>query len=127
MPCSRHEMLHNRRINALRYLMFIKEKRAGTIKERGFADGRPQRIYTNKESTSSPTISIEAMMLLCLIDAKENMYMVVCDIPGAFLYTDMDDNIHMLSEGTVAEMIIKLYPKIYKKHIWYNKHGKPML
>jgi len=53
--------------------------------------------------------------------------MVVSDTPGALLNTDMDDNIHMLSEGTVAEMIIKLYPKIYKKHIWYNKHGKPML
>ena len=41
--------------------------------------------------------------------------MVVSDTPGALLNTDMDDNIHMLSEGTVAETIIKLYPTIYKK------------
>jgi len=27
----------------------------------------------------------------------------------------------------VAEMIAKLYPSTYKKHIWYNKKGKPML
>ena len=33
---------------ALRYLMFLKEKRDGTIKARGCADGRPQRIYTGK-------------------------------------------------------------------------------
>jgi len=39
----------------------------------------------------------------------------------------MEDNIHMLLEGTVAEMIIKLDPTILKKHMCYNKHGKAML
>jgi len=43
--------------------MFLKEKRDGTINAKGYADGRPQRIYRNKEDTSSPTVSIEAMML----------------------------------------------------------------
>jgi len=66
-------------------------------------------------------------MLSCAIDAKENRYVVVSDIPGAFLHADMEDTLHMLLEGTVAEMIIKLDPTIYRKHIWYNKHGKPML
>ena len=107
--------------------MFLKEKRYGTIKARGCVDCRPQRLYTNKEDASSPTVSIEAMMLSCAIDAKENRYMVVSDIPGAFLYTYMEDNIHMLLEGTVAEMIMKLYPTKYKIHMWYNKHGKVML
>jgi len=47
--------------------MFLKEKRHGTMKARGCADGRPQRLYTNKEDASSPTVSIEAMMLSCTI------------------------------------------------------------
>jgi len=76
---------------------------------------------------SSPTISIEAMMLSCPIDAKENRYIMVSDITGAFLHADMEDNVHVPLEGTVAEMIIKLDRTIYRKHIWYNKHGKPML
>ena len=63
MPCSRNEMSHEERKKVLRYLMFLKEKRDRTIKARGCVDCRPQRIYTNKEDTSSPTISIEAMML----------------------------------------------------------------
>ena len=66
-------------------------------------------------------------MLSCAIDAIENRYMVVSDIPGAFIHADMEDKIHMLLEGTVTEMIIKLDPTIYKKHMWYNKHGKAML
>jgi len=64
-------------------------------------------------------------MLSCAIDAKENRYVIVSDIPGAFLHADMDDNVHMLLEGTVAEMIVKVDPTIYRKHIWNNKHGKP--
>jgi len=107
--------------------MFLKEKCDGSIKARGCADGRPQRIYTNKEDTSSPTVSIEAMVRSCAINAKENRYVVVSDIPGEFLHADMKENMHMLLEGTVAEMIMKLDPLMYKKHIWYNKKGKPMM
>jgi len=66
-------------------------------------------------------------MLSCTIDAKENRYVIVADIPGALLHADMEDNIHMLLEGTVTEIIIKLDPTTYKKHMWYNKHGKAML
>ena len=54
------------------------------------------------------------MMLSCTIDAKENRYIIVSDIPGAFLHADMEDNVHMLLEGTVAEMIVKLDPTTYK-------------
>ena len=70
MPWSRHEMSYNQSKKALRYLMFLREKKDGTIKARGCADGRPQRIYTYKEDTGLPTVSIEAMMLSSAIDAK---------------------------------------------------------
>jgi len=33
----------------------------------------------------------------------------------------------MLLEGTMAELTVKLEPKIYRKYIWKNKHDKPML
>jgi len=48
-------------------------------------------------------------------------------MPGEFLFADMDGNVHLLLEGTVAEMIIELDPTIYRNHIWYSKQGKPML
>jgi len=65
MPQSRHIMSYNERKTALRYLMFLNEKRDGSIKARGCAYCRPQRIYTNKEDASLPTVSIEAMLLSC--------------------------------------------------------------
>ena len=91
LPCSRNDMTYDERKKALTYLMCLKEKRDGSIKARGCADGRPQRIYTNKEDTSSPTISIEAMVLSCAMDAKENRYVVVSDSPGEFLHADMEE------------------------------------
>jgi len=55
--------------------------------------------------------SLEAMMLSCAIDAKEVRHVAVTDIPGEFLHADMDQDIHMLLEGTIAELIIKLEPR----------------
>jgi len=51
----------------------------------------------------------------------------VTDIPGAFLHADMEDDVHMLLKGTIAELIVKLDPTLYSKYIWENKQGKPML
>ena len=61
--------------------MFLKEKRCGKIKGRGCADGRKQRVYKTKDETSAPTIYIESLFLLCMLNAKENRYTVTCDVP----------------------------------------------
>jgi len=87
------------------------------VTARGCADGRPQREYTRKEEVSSPTISLEAMMLSCTIDAKEGRYVIVMDIPGAFLHADMDGEVHMVLEGTIAELIVKLDPSLYRRYV----------
>ena len=44
----------------LPYLMFLKEKRNGSIMGHGCADGRRQRLHTAKEDSSSPTVAIES-------------------------------------------------------------------
>jgi hypothetical protein len=41
-PIMKENLTHDKRKKALRYLMFLKEKRDGSIKVRGCADGRPQ-------------------------------------------------------------------------------------
>ena len=53
---------------------------------------------TNDE-TSSPAVSLEAMMLSCAIDAKKGRNIAVTDILRAFLHADMDQDVHMLLEG----------------------------
>jgi len=126
-PVQRSDMTTEEKRKVLRYLMFLKEKCDGTIKARGCADGQPQREYTRKEEVSSPTISLEAMMLSCAIDVKEGRYVIVTDIPGAFLHMDMEDEVHMILEGSIAELIVKLDPSMYRKYVWHSQRGKPML
>ena len=70
---------------ALKYLMFLKEKHCGKIKGWGCADGHKQQVYKTKDETSAPTIYVESLVLLCMLNAKENHYTVTCDVPGAFM------------------------------------------
>jgi len=111
---------------ALAYLMFIKEKRCGTIKGRGCADGRKQRIYKTKEETSSPTVRTESLLLSCVIDAKEKRDVATCDVPGAFMQVDVDEIVHVRLEGVMAEMLAKVDPKLYKKYLVDEKGKKVM-
>ena len=110
---------------ALKYLMFLKEKRCGKIKGRGCADGRPQRLYKTKEETSSPTVSTEALFLTSLIDAMERRCVITMDIPGAFMQADIDETVHVKLEGEVALLLCKLAPE-YRPFITYER-GKPVI
>ncbi len=62
-PINKYDLTAAERKGALRYLMFLKEKRCGKIKGRGCADGRSQREYMSEEETSSPTVATEALIL----------------------------------------------------------------
>eukprot|EP00957_Ditylum_brightwellii_P116599 8894374-Ditylum_brightwellii.AAC.1 len=57
--------------NALQYLMFLSKKQCGRIKARGCADGRKQQNHTHRDDASSPTVSTAALLLSCVINAKE--------------------------------------------------------
>jgi hypothetical protein len=116
------------RFDALNYLMFLKRKRCGKIKARGCADGRPQREYISKDESSSPTVSIYALMTSCLMDAIEGRKVATCDIPGAFLQADWpaDRDCHLKFEGAMVSMICDIDPK-YKRNIVYGRNGKKYL
>ena len=56
-------------------------------------------------------------MMSCAIDTREGRHVAVTDIPGEFPHTDMEEDVHMLLEGTIAELIVKLDPSLYRKYI----------
>ena len=106
--------------------MFLKEKRKGVIKGCGCPDGRKQRLYTNKEDASSPTVTIESAFLTSVIDVKENCEVATIDVPGVFMQADMKDTVHMKLEGTMSDLLINLAPDMYKKFA-YKYNGKTVL
>ena len=111
---------------ALGYLMYLKRKRCGKIKGRGCADGRPQRAYIDKEDSSSPTVSTDAVFYTAIIDAVERRHVVIADIPGAFMHSDMDPNVHMRLDGILAELLLEIAPETYLPYVTYEK-GKPVI
>jgi hypothetical protein len=115
-PINKYDLTPEERKGALQYLMFLKEKRCGTIKGRGCADERSQRGYMTKEETSSPTIATESLILSCVIDAIKGRDVATCDIPGAFMQSDMKGKVVMKLEGVMAEVILKDRLK-YKKYV----------
>jgi hypothetical protein len=50
--------------------IFVEQKRDGIIKARKVIGGNKQRDYITKEDVSSPTVTAEAVMLTCVIDAQ---------------------------------------------------------
>jgi hypothetical protein len=106
--------------------MFLKQKRCSLIKGQGCADGRKQREYVSKEEASLPTLAIKSVILSCTIDAKEERDVATADIPGAFMQTDMEGVMHMMLEGKMAELLVKIDPKLYGKYLM-TRNGKPIM
>jgi hypothetical protein len=141
-PVNKHDLTPAERKGALRCLMFLKKKRCGTIKVRGCADGRSQQAHMTKEETSSPTVATTALVLTYVMDAAENRDVATCDIPGAFMQSDMKGKdvmklegvmqsdmkgkVVMKLEGVMAELILKIDPKQHAKYL-EKENGKDVM
>ena len=84
---------------ALESLMFLKEKRDGSIKGRACTDGRKQCETSTKSEATSPTVALESVLFTATIDAHEGRDVAIADIPGAFLTADMDEAVRMILRG----------------------------
>jgi hypothetical protein len=60
------------------------------------------------------------------IDAKENREVVTINIPGAFLHATNDDYVIMQMNGTLAKLMAKMDPMLYRKYL-VDKKGKKVL
>ena len=102
--------------NALPILLFLTEKRDGTIKGRACADGRKQKIWTQKADSASPTISIEALFYTLVRDAVEERDVATCDLPGHFLQTKMEGRVILRLFGELADLLVEIDPERWRKH-----------
>ena len=82
----------------------LKHKRCGKIKCRGCADGDEQQAYILKEETTSPTISTKAVFLTVVVDASENLNVVVMDVPGTLMQANVDE-VHVRFSSEIVEII----------------------
>ena len=98
--------------------------------ERGCEDGRPQQEYITKEESSSPTVSLYALIGFCVMNALDDKKVITVDIPGAFLQGDWPQDEHpgyIMFEGIIADMIYEIDPSYYKNIIWSKDCKKKFL
>ncbi len=88
---------------ALELLMFLEQKRTGAVKGRLVADGSTQRDYIQDRAAASPTVMTESVLITSAIEAMEGRDVAVIDLPGAFLNAEMDEVVHMVLRGKLAE------------------------
>ena len=63
---------------------------------------------------------------MATVDVNEGREVGICNITGAFLSADMDENMKMALCRRLAEIMVKIAPQIYRKHVIYEK-GSPVL
>lgn len=70
-----------------------------------------------KEDTISPIVATKALMLRCAIDVRGKRDVATIDIHGVFIHVDMEGEVDMKLERAMADMCVKLDPKLYKQYI----------
>jgi hypothetical protein len=117
-PCDPHTLTREAHRNALTSLMFLTEKRTGEVKARACANSSVQRTHVAKEEAAAPTVTSEAIFIQSTIHANERRDVATCDIP---------DFVLMRLDGILAELMVKIAPKLYRKYVTTNAKGKPIL
>jgi hypothetical protein len=129
-PVHRHEMTLDEQSKILESHMFLKQKRDGKIKGRTVAGGNKQRDFISKQDVSSPTVSTEAVLLSCIIDAEEGRDVAVIDIPNAFIQTRVvnpNDMATIRIRGILVNMLLDIAPEIYGPYVSTDRKGNKQL
>ncbi len=73
-------------------------------------------------------VALESVFGTSTINARKNREVVTIDIPGAgaFLHATNKDYVAMQMNGTLAKLMAKTDPKLYRKYL-VNKKGKKVL
>jgi hypothetical protein len=79
------------------------------------AGGNKQCGTIDKAQASSPTVSLESVLLTSVIDAQERRDVATIDIPNAFVQTKLEneeDKAVMRLRGKLAELMVKVAPEV---------------
>ena len=129
-PIDPSTMTETERKRSLESLIFLVEKKTGEVKARTVANGSAQRVWMGRDESSSPTVSTTGLFITLAVDAKENRHVATCDIPNAFIQTEMEkydkdgQRYVMKIRGALVDMLVQISPEIYKNFVAYERGQK---
>ena len=130
-PVDPKTLTQTERKRAMETIFFITEKSNKQLKGRTCADGSTQRVWMSRDEVSSPTVSTEATMITGVIEALERRDVATCDIPNAFVQTDLDERDKdgqrtiMKIRGPLVEILCEMEPE-YEASV-VTEGGRPVL
>jgi hypothetical protein len=108
----------------------VEEKQDGKIKARKVVGGNKQQDYITKEDVSSPTVSAEAVVLTCVLNALEDQDIAIIDISNSFVQTVVKDEEHHVVvriRGPLVDILVSIAPDVYGPYVSTNKAGQKVL
>ena len=88
------------------------------LKRRTCTNGRKQCSHVKKKDAASPIVSLEAVLLTCVMEAKEERDIAIINISNTFVQTDWTgDKVIMKLRGRLAELIVRTSPGLYSEYI----------
>ena len=84
------------------------------------AGSNNQRDFISKEDDRPPTVSTESVLLTCIVDAKEHIYVVTVDTPNAFIQTRIEyenDMTFIKIRLVLVDIILEIAPYIYGPYV----------
>ena len=128
-PIRVKELTAQEQRRAMESLIFLVEKRDGTIKGWTCANGSTQGEYMDRDEATSPTAMTESIIITGVIEAKQRRDMMTADIPNAFAQKDIDkkeigERIIMTIRGPLVEMLLELSPETYADYVVYEGRSK---
>ena len=129
-PISIGELTKHEKEKAMKGLMLLTEKKDGSKKGRLVYNGKPTREWLSREDASSPTASLESIMLTAVIDAYESRDVMCNDIPNAFIQAPMpilhegEERIIMKITGKLVDMLINLDATMYGPFVVFEKNER---
>ena len=129
-PISIAELTPEEKRKAQKALMFLSQKRDGSLKGRCVYNGKPTRQWLTKEDSSSPTVSNEGIFVTTTIDAKEGRDVMTNDLPNAYIQTQMpktkkgEERVIMKFTGVLVDLLVELAPEVYADFVVYENGEK---
>jgi hypothetical protein len=110
--------------------IYVKRKCYGILKAQQVAGGNMQQGYITKEDASSPTLSLEAVVLTCVVDANKNRDVAIVDIPNAFIQTiveDEKDKALICICGPLVDILVSIASNVNGPYVTVGKKGEKQL
>ena len=128
-PVNVNDLTEQERRRAMESLLFLVEKRDGKVKARFVANGSSQREYMGREQSASPTVMTESIMITSVIDAKQGRDVMTCDIPNAFVQTEMDkgkkgERVTMKIRGALVDILLEMDYEKYGSFVTKEKGNR---